>query len=77
MPPTEFWVGLSDLAVEGEYRWTDGKLLGSVQWRSAPNNQNGADCIDLTSAGLTDTICSKELYFICEVEGRLVIVNPY
>ena len=42
------WIGLDDLAVEGEFRWGSGALLDWSRWRTSsgqPNNGGGdEDC---------------------------------
>ena len=41
------WIGLDDLAVEGEFRWGSAALLKWSNWRTAtgqPNNGGDQDC---------------------------------
>ena len=40
------WIGLADLAVEGEFRWGSGALLEWTHWRSIqPDNAGDQDCV--------------------------------
>ena len=68
-----FWLGLTDAAVEGTYRWeSDNSLVNYTHWAVAePNNMNGVeDCVWLYGAGdpgfWNDDNCFKEYYYICE-----------
>uniref|UniRef100_A0A674JHW7 C-type lectin domain-containing protein n=1 Tax=Terrapene triunguis TaxID=2587831 RepID=A0A674JHW7_9SAUR len=71
--PHVYWLGLSDSAKEGEWRWVDGSPL-SVSFRrfwfpGEPNNGVGLeeDCVHLRSDGnWNDAICSLTHYWICE-----------
>ena len=67
-----FYVGLNDLEVEGDFRWTDGTPKGGAIWwkKHEPNNfRNSEHCAYLSSSGLSDAGCSGGFYFICEVQG--------
>ena len=67
-------MGLSDQAVEGEYRWTDGTLLGWAKWIGRqPSRGAGEDCVEFKNTGYNDMSCNTGRYFICEVdEGELI-----
>ncbi|KAM9115146.1 C-type lectin domain family 10 member A-like isoform 4-T4 [Pangshura tecta] len=68
--PDVYWLGLSDSAKEGEWRWVDGSLLSVRFWASdEPNNfgQQGEDCGSFRSDGKwNDVICSLTGHWICE-----------
>ncbi|XP_043362799.1 CD209 antigen-like protein C [Dermochelys coriacea] len=68
--PEVYWLGLSDSAKEGEWRWLDGSPLSVRFWGAGePNNsgQHGEDCGTLRIDGRwNDAICSLSHYWICE-----------
>ena len=71
-----FWLGLTDAAVEGTYRWeSDNSLVNYTHWAVAePNDIIGLeDCVLLYGAGdpgfWNDDNCLKEYYYICEKPG--------
>ncbi|MCA9547327.1 MAG: hypothetical protein KC613_23150 [Myxococcales bacterium] len=68
-----FWIGLSDAAVEGEFRWVDGRpaAAGYTPWRDGePNDWQGLeDCAEVGRAGgwqLNDSTCVLGQPFVCE-----------
>ncbi|CAL4124141.1 unnamed protein product [Meganyctiphanes norvegica] len=67
-----FWVGGSDIAVEGKWIWTDGRPFDdSFPWRyGEPNNAfadtHGEDCIYASDA-YYDWGCHHEIKYICEL----------
>ncbi|KAM9115157.1 CD209 antigen-like protein C [Pangshura tecta] len=65
-----YWLGLSDSATEGEWRWVDGSPLSIRFWASGePNNvgQQGEDCGSFRSDGKwNDATCSLTEHWICE-----------
>ncbi|XP_074917271.1 C-type lectin domain family 17, member A-like [Chelonoidis abingdonii] len=68
--PHMYWLGLSDSAKEGEWRWLDGSLLSVRFWGPGePNNAgaHGEDCGSLHFNGKwNDAICSLTELWICE-----------
>ncbi|KAM9115152.1 CD209 antigen-like protein C isoform 2-T3 [Pangshura tecta] len=68
--PDVYWLGLSDSATEGEWRWVDGSPLSIRFWASGePNNvgQQGEDCGSLRFNGKwNDASCAFTEYWICE-----------
>ncbi|XP_053869145.1 CD209 antigen-like protein C [Malaclemys terrapin pileata] len=68
--PHVYWLGLSDSAKEGEWRWLDGSPLSVRFWGPGePNNlgAHGEDCVILRFNGKwNDAICSLTHYWICE-----------
>uniref|UniRef100_A0A8C3II15 C-type lectin domain-containing protein n=1 Tax=Chrysemys picta bellii TaxID=8478 RepID=A0A8C3II15_CHRPI len=72
--PHVYWLGLSDSAKEGEWRWLDGSPLGfGLFFRfwgpGEPNDvgQQGEDCGSLRFDGKwNDAICSVTEHWICE-----------
>lgn len=69
---TKFWLGLTDLAVEGTFVWQDGTVINSSSpiWElGQPDNSNGQQhCAQLTvSTGKADDFtCGGIRSFICE-----------
>ncbi|XP_039371003.1 low affinity immunoglobulin epsilon Fc receptor-like [Mauremys reevesii] len=70
MEPDVYWLGLSDSAKEGEWRWVDGSPLSVRFWASGePNNvgHEGEDCGSLRFNGKwNDATCSLTEHWICE-----------
>ena len=72
------WIGLSDSAAEGIYRWeSDNSLVNYTHWGTEePNDFAGVeDCVAVwggASAGYwNDDYCDSEKYFICEKPGGM------
>lgn len=72
-----YWIGLSDIDKEGEWKWTDGiGLTGYKKWKSGqPNNKGDQDCVAILggdynvghhNAEWNDLKCSKQLGYICK-----------
>ena len=76
-----YWIGLSDIDKEGEWKWTDGTgLTGYNKWkRGQPNNIGDQDCVAILEGGdypagptrhhnaeWNDLTCSRKLGYICE-----------
>ncbi|KAK7505816.1 hypothetical protein BaRGS_00003087 [Batillaria attramentaria] len=72
--PTGFWTGVTDLAVEGQFVWSDGTLIpaGSDVWRaSEPNGGENENCATLSGiALLNDSQCQWERHFICQIDVK-------
>ncbi|XP_074836348.1 C-type lectin domain family 4 member G-like [Carettochelys insculpta] len=68
--PEVYWLGLSDSATEGEWRWLDGSPLSVRFWAPGePNNvgPQGEDCGSLQFSGKwNDAACSVSELWICE-----------
>ncbi|KAB5518543.1 hypothetical protein PHYPO_G00167270 [Pangasianodon hypophthalmus] len=65
------WIGLSDIATEGEWKWVDGTPLTTMYWRTGePNNANEEDCAEIFEPRDTecwnDQKCSDLAPWICE-----------
>ena len=72
-----YWIGLSDIDNEGEWKWTDGTgLTGYNKWKSGqPNNAGDQDCVAILEGDYTagyhnaewnDLNCSRQLGYICK-----------
>lgn len=69
---SKWWIGVTDRAVEDEFRWTDGTLAASgfTRWsRGEPDNDScNQDCGALGDRGngkWNDTHCASRLPFVC------------
>lgn len=77
------WVGGTDGAVEGQWRWADiglqfadgASAVGGnyVNWNGGePNDVNGEDCLEISPAGVwNDAACDGAKGFVCEIQADL------
>ena len=70
------WVGLNDIAEEGEFVWTDSSTKTYANFQdNEPNNQGGnEDCVGLhenSNGKYVDIPCLKNERFICETNYNL------
>lgn len=68
--PYQYWIGFTDQAQEGVWRWLDGSLESYEAWAPGePNDSGGEDCahINFSSIGAwNDLPCGENEPFICE-----------
>ena len=74
-----YWIGLSDIAYEDNWMWSDGTwLTGYTNWgNDQPNNHDGnQDCVEIRKGGYyghtydgqwQDQDCSDSQGYICEL----------
>ena len=64
-----YWIGLTYLETEGQYKWTNGEPAYYTQWaHNEPHNLND-DCVELRTyypKGWNDLSCNHERHSICE-----------
>ncbi|HXG27227.1 MAG TPA: lectin-like protein [Nevskiales bacterium] len=64
------WIGANDIAVEGQWRWTDDSAVSYAPWASGqPNNYNNQDCGHYYQDNVGqwgDEACGKSLRYVCE-----------
>ena len=69
-----YWIGLSDIEVENNWKWSDGSSLGPHNpWASDSPGSPGADCVCILRYPWHFRSCLKRQKFICEKKdwGRL------
>ncbi|XP_029950540.1 C-type lectin domain family 4 member K-like isoform X2 [Salarias fasciatus] len=70
--PKRMWIGLTDRAQEGTWRWVDGTLLQRSYWYSGePNDEWGEeDCAEINYKDVenswNDMPCDRQIHWICE-----------
>ncbi|CAN9510154.1 unnamed protein product [Ophioblennius macclurei] len=64
----DVWIGLTDEATEGEWKWVDGTPLNQSYWGGVePNNAGGhEDCAEIRESGWNDERCNSRRQWICE-----------
>ncbi|XP_036439300.1 CD209 antigen-like protein A [Colossoma macropomum] len=66
----DIWIGLTDSATEGVWKWVDGSALTTEYWSgSEPNDLGGdEDCVEFYSNNKrwNDRRCSDKRRWICE-----------
>ncbi|XP_071801401.1 perlucin-like [Asterias amurensis] len=68
------WIGLTDIAIEGNWVWQDGQPTGSQDWwyPNQPDNAAGIeDCVQMgANRGWNDYPCHYKLPYICKMLQR-------
>lgn len=69
---SQIWLGLTDAAAEGAFRWVGGEPLQDPRWRAGePNNLGDEDCMEWSplDGRWNDLSCNASLPFLCEEPG--------
>ncbi|KAK3102420.1 hypothetical protein FSP39_011269 [Pinctada imbricata] len=70
------YLGLSDIDIEGDWRWVDGSAMtyqnfGPTQPNDhdsfAPDGDPGADCASMKKSVWMDVHCGRNKTFFCEI----------
>ena len=72
-----FWIGINDIATEGEFQYATGGDLVYTNWNNGQpnNNNNKEDCVVISNSDTSwfdpgswfDTPCSDQYPSICEM----------
>uniref|UniRef100_A0A672LRA8 C-type lectin domain-containing protein n=1 Tax=Sinocyclocheilus grahami TaxID=75366 RepID=A0A672LRA8_SINGR len=71
-----FWIGLNDVASEGNWEWSDGTDFQPWETNQPDNWQNNEDCVHIRgtehqdTGKLNDLPCSSTYPFICQKGGN-------
>ena len=63
------WLGATDRAVEGTFRWSDtDQALTFTDWRAGdPNDWNGEDCVAIWNTKWIDWVCEPRSRSLCQL----------
>ncbi len=64
------WIGASDVAVEGDWRWVDGEPWDYTHWRTGePNGSADENCLtaDWGAEAWNDLECDATFPYVCEI----------
>jgi len=69
---TDYWIGATDLAEEGTFRWADNSLVDWADWDSdQPDDYQGEDCVEMRQSFAyrwNDFPCDDISGWICELQ---------
>ncbi|XP_065146227.2 uncharacterized protein [Paramisgurnus dabryanus] len=64
-----FWIGLSDIEVEGRWKWVDGSRLSTSFWKATqPQGVEDENCVVNHLSVWSDYFCHVAFKFICEAK---------
>jgi hypothetical protein len=64
-----WWIGLNDVATEGNFVWSNGTPKTFTKWNGGePNNSSNEDCAEILTGSYAwnDLNCGAGRYFVCE-----------
>ena len=66
--PYYFWLGLTDIANEGQYVWeSDNSTVSDFDWKEGfPLGGKDHNCVLRSSTGWRDLDCSRPCYIFCQ-----------
>ena len=73
-----FWLGGTDVASEGSWKWQDGSAVTWTNWGgSEPNGGTSQDCLAWWGGGRYwfDSSCSSDRYLVCSIKVRLLAMR--
>ena len=69
------YVGASDIQVEGEFKWNDGRSVQELPWHSGePNDGTSGNCLVIYSGwdyNFCDAYCSTKYGMLCQIDMHL------
>ena len=64
----DYWIGLNDLEVQGNFVWQDGTTMISDNWLHQPNGRPGRNCVGMNAnKQWGTTICNRQKKFFCSM----------
>ena len=74
--PANTYIGLSDEAQEGSFRWLNNAPLHYEWWKSGqPTANTGKNCVVVKDGKWDKRTCSDELPFLCSSPGLCTVIN--
>ena len=80
--PGNWWIGLSDVALEGTFVWSDDTPLDYTAWaggepNNAGGNENCGHLWDAAGGEWNDIPCNESMYYVCRLDVPAGPGGPY